>query len=350
VAGVQPVRPRSSVRDPPPGPHGRPQGSGRIITEAITLQDVSRSFTLDGRRLDALASISLAIPTGQVAAIVGPSGSGKSTLLRLISGLLAPDTGTVALDGSRVVGPDERVGMVFQEPRLLPWRSAEDNVAYPLELRGEPGPARLARARQLLGLVGLKGFETARPAQLSGGMAQRVALARALALDPPVLLLDEPFGALDALTRDRLDAELLGLWERTGTTIVLVTHSIPEAVFLADRVLVLSARPGRIVADIPVELSRPRRWADIDEVVSGRAAVAVRLALEAHGEEVPARDAAEAGDVARAVRAATRATRATTRATTGAADDDSAGEAAADADGAAAVYAAPETGSTGVAA
>ena len=254
-------------------------------TDAIALTDVTRSFTIDGRRIDAVASSTLSIPTGQITAVVGPSGSGMSTLLRVISGLLAPDTGTVVLGGTPVNGPDERVGMVFQEPRLLPWRTAEDNVAFPMELRGEPRPARQARARELLALVGLSGFESARPSQLSGGMAQRVALARALALDPPVLLLDEPFGALDALTRDRLDAELLGLWERIGTTIMLVTHSISEAVFLADRVLVLSARPGRVVADIPVALPRPRRWEDLDEAVSGRAAVAVRRALEAHGAE-----------------------------------------------------------------
>ncbi len=252
--------------------------------DAIALVDVTRSFTLPDRRIDAVAPTTLAIPAGQVAAIVGPSGSGKSTLLRLMSGLLPPDTGTVVLDGSPVNGPDERVGLVFQEPRLLPWRNALDNVAYPLELRGEPRPARLARARELLALVGLAGFESARPSQLSGGMAQRVALARALALGPPVLLLDEPFGALDALTRDRLDAELLGLWERTGTTIVLVTHSIPEAVFLADRVVVLSARPGRVVADIAVPLPRPRRWDALDEAVTAPAAVAVRRALEAHAE------------------------------------------------------------------
>ncbi|MFN8622681.1 MAG: ABC transporter ATP-binding protein [Chloroflexota bacterium] len=250
--------------------------------DAIALTDVTRSFALGGGRVEALAPVSLVIPTGQVTAIVGPSGSGKSTLLRVISGLIPPDTGTVTLAGAPVSGPDERVGLVFQEPRLLPWRTAEDNVAYPLELRGTAAGPRIARARELLALVGLSGFESARPAQLSGGMAQRVALARALALAPPVLLLDEPFGALDALTRDRLDAELLGLWERTGTTIVLVTHSIPEAVFLADRVLVLSARPGRIVADIPVPLARPRRWEDLDEAATGHVAVSVRQALEAH--------------------------------------------------------------------
>lgn len=258
------------------------------MTDAIALRDVTRSFQIADRRIDAVAATTLSIPTGQVTAIVGPSGSGKSTLLRLISGLITADTGSVLLNGTAVTGPDERVGLVFQEPRLLPWRTAIDNVAYPLELRGEPGPARLARARELLALVGLTGFESARPAQLSGGMAQRVALARALALDPPVLLLDEPFGALDALTRDRLDAELLGLWERIGTTIVLVTHSIPEAVFLADRVLVLSARPGRVVADIPVPLVRPRRWDALDEAGSGQAAIAVRRALERHADEAVA--------------------------------------------------------------
>jgi NitT/TauT family transport system ATP-binding protein len=266
---------------------GVTRSSAAPLPLTIALRGASRSFAIDGRVLDVLAGITFTIPTGQVAAIVGPSGSGKSTLLRVISGLLPPDTGSVTLAGTSVTGPDERVGMVFQEPRLLPWRSAIDNVAYPLELRGETRPARLARARELLALVGLTGFEAARPAQLSGGMAQRVALARALALDPPVLLLDEPFGALDALTRDRLDAELLHLWERTGTTIVVVTHSIPEAVFLADRVLVLSARPGRVVADVPVPLPRPRRWEDLDEAVAAPAAIAVRRALEAHADETP---------------------------------------------------------------
>jgi NitT/TauT family transport system ATP-binding protein len=278
------ARPRAPVLrarpvDPPDG--GRPHEDG-TITDAITIAEVSRSFDIDGQRLPVLDRVSLRVPVGQVAAIVGPSGSGKSTLLRLVSGLLAPDAGSVSLLGTPIAGADPRVGMLFQEPRLLPWRSAEANVAFPLELRGVARADRLARARELLDLVGLGGFERARPAELSGGMAQRVALARALALDPAVLLLDEPFGALDALTRDRLDAELLALWERLGRTIVVVTHSIPEAVFLADRVLVLSPRPGRFVADVTVGLSRPRRWDAIDEASSTRAAVAVRQALEAH--------------------------------------------------------------------
>jgi NitT/TauT family transport system ATP-binding protein len=248
----------------------------------ITLTGISRSFALADRRVSALDGIDLHVPAGQVAAIVGPSGSGKSTLLRLIAGLLPPDAGTVQVGDQFIKGPDPSVGLVFQEPRLLPWRNALDNVAYPQELAGRPRAEREARSRELMSLVGLAGFEAALPAQLSGGMAQRVALARALTLEPRVLLLDEPFGALDALTRDRLDGELLGLWERLGATIVIVTHSIPEAVFLADRVVVLSARPGRVVADVPVDLPRPRAWATLDGVISNRAALAVRAALEAN--------------------------------------------------------------------
>ena len=252
----------------------------------ITLSGIGRSFALGNGRVVALDGVDLHVPVGQVVAIVGPSGSGKSTLLRLVAGLLTPDTGTVRVGDRDVEGPDPGVGLVFQEPRLLPWRSAIANVAYPLELAGSPRTERAARARELMALVGLAGFEDALPAQLSGGMRQRVALARALTLEPRVLLLDEPFGALDALTRDRLDAELLGLWERLGATIVIVTHSIPEAVFLADRVVVLSARPGHVVADVPVDLPRPRTWATLDGMISSRAGVAVRMALEANAPEV----------------------------------------------------------------
>ena len=197
-------------------------------------------------------------------ALIGPNGCGKSTLLRVLGGLIRPDAGTVSLDGDPVTGPDPRVGLVFQEPRLLAWRTAEANVRFPMELAGWPRARQEARASDLLGLVGLREFATARPSTLSGGTRQRVSIARALALEPSVLLLDEPFSALDALTRERFNAELLRLWERTGTTIVLVTHSIPEAVFLADRVVVLSPRPGRVVAEIPVDLPRPRRVADLD--------------------------------------------------------------------------------------
>jgi NitT/TauT family transport system ATP-binding protein len=248
----------------------------------IRLSGVSRTFLIDGERLPALAGVDLHVPGGGIVAIVGPSGSGKSTLLRLIAGLLTPDGGTITIGGRLVTGTDPAVGLVFQEPRLLPWRTALDNVAYPLEIAGRTRAERLARARELMAMVGLNGFEAAYPTQLSGGMAQRVGVARALALEPRVLLLDEPFGALDALTRDHLDGEVLRLWERLGTTILLVTHSIPEAVFLADRVVVLSARPGRVVADVVVDLPRPRAWSAIDDAASSRAAAAIRAALEAN--------------------------------------------------------------------
>ncbi len=234
----------------------------------------------------AVESVSFDVPDGSIVAIVGPNGSGKSTLLRLIGGLLLPDSGEIRIGDRPVEGADARVGIVFQEPRLLPWRDVVGNVALPLELAGMPGPARERRARELLGLVGLEGFDGARPHQLSGGMRQRAAVARALVREPGVLLLDEPFSALDALTRERLDLELLRLWERTATTIVLVTHDIAEAVFLADRVVVLSARPGRVVADIPVTLPRPRDRSGLDAAAFSAAAAAIRARLETDAEAV----------------------------------------------------------------
>jgi NitT/TauT family transport system ATP-binding protein len=209
-------------------------------------------------------------------AVVGPNGCGKSTLLRLIGGLLTPDEGTVHLGGRPVTGPDPRVGFVFQEPRLLPWASISDNVGFPLRIADRQGPARDARVTDLLDLVDLAGFAQARPHQLSGGMRQRAAIARALALEPAVLLLDEPFSSLDALTRERFGLELLRIWERTATTIVLVTHSIPEAVFLADRILMLSPRPGHVVADIRVTLPRPRAPEQVDSPAGNAVALEVR--------------------------------------------------------------------------
>ncbi len=212
-----------------------------------------------------LDGIDLTILGGGIVAIIGPNGCGKSTLLRVIAGLLRPVAGTALLDGVPIAGPDPRIGLVFQEPRLLPWRAAADNITYPLELAGWSAHRRTERLAALTDLVGLDpAVSAARPAELSGGTRQRVALARALALEPAVLLLDEPFSALDALTRERFDLELLHLWDRAATTIVLVTHSIPEAILVADRVVVMSPRPGRIVADIHVATPRPRSIADLD--------------------------------------------------------------------------------------
>jgi NitT/TauT family transport system ATP-binding protein len=248
---------------------------------AIDIADLRFAFPgRDGTTLPVLNGIDLSIPSGGIVALIGPNGSGKSTLLRVLAGLLRPTAGTVRIDGADISGPDARIGLVFQEPRLLPWRSSADNITYPLELAGVPAAVRAAR---LAGLVELMGLEpaavAARPSELSGGTRQRVALARALALEPRVLLLDEPFSALDALTRERFDLELLRLWDRSGATIVLVTHSIPEAILIADRVIVLSARPARVVADVAVDLPRPRTIADLDEAVVSRTARRIRAAL-----------------------------------------------------------------------
>jgi NitT/TauT family transport system ATP-binding protein len=258
------------------------------ITDAIELHAVRRSFSIGDHELVALEDLSLRVAQGSLVCVVGPNGSGKSTLLRIVDGLITADAGTVAVNSAPVAGPDPRVGLVFQEPRLLPWRTVMDNVTLPLALAGWNEERRVERGTQLIEQLGLDGFERAYPAQLSGGLAQRAGIARALALEPDVLLMDEPFSALDALTRDRLDEWLLTLWRRTQSTILLVTHSISEAVFLADRVVVLSSRPGRVVADIAVDIPRPRSIRDADAAAFTRAAMQVREALEAGSEAVGA--------------------------------------------------------------
>lgn len=250
---------------------------GNAALGRIELRDVALSFPV-GRdeRLLALDDVDLIVEPGELVALIGPNGSGKSTLLRVIGGLLAPDRGEALLDGRRIDGPDAKVGLVFQEPRLLPWRTTTANVAYPLELAGRPPAQIRERVAELLRSMRLEGAAGQIPSQLSGGMRQRAALARTLALEPQVLLLDEPFSALDELTRERLNLELLELTEHTPTTVVLVTHSVQEAIFLADRVVVLSARPGRVAADIAVELPRPRSLADLDVAVVTETARAIR--------------------------------------------------------------------------
>ena len=265
-----------------------PPGLGRI-----ELADVAVSFPLGrrGDRLQALDGVSLTIEPGQLVALIGPNGSGKSTLLRVVAGLLAADRGRVALDGRPIDGPNRRIGLVFQEPRLLPWRSTAANVGDPLELAGVAAAEREASVGALIRTVGLEGAEAQIPSQLSGGMRQRAALARTLALDPDVLLLDEPFSALDELTRERLNLELLALAARRPTTILLVTHSVQEAIFLADRVIVLSERPGRVLADVPIELPRPRSLHDLDAAVVSDAARRIRAHL-GEGAAPAAEDAA----------------------------------------------------------
>jgi NitT/TauT family transport system ATP-binding protein len=252
--------------------------SGAVRVEHVTVSFARR----DGGRLPALDGLDLKIDGGGIVALIGPNGSGKSTLLRVIAGLLAPDRGRVAIDGDPITAPDPRIGLVFQEPRLLPWRSAADNITYPLELAGWPAMRRDERLDALTELVDLDPSVRAnRPAELSGGQRQRVALARALALQPEVLLLDEPFSALDALSRERFDLELLRLWERAGSTIVLVTHSIAEAILVADRVVVLSPRPGHVVAELPVELPRPRSIEDLDAAIVSSTSREIRRHLGA---------------------------------------------------------------------
>jgi NitT/TauT family transport system ATP-binding protein len=233
------------------------------VTRAlVAIRSVSQRFGADGGAVTALESIDLAIPDGQFASVVGPSGCGKSTLLSLVAGLRRPSSGTVLCDGAPMTAPMPRkVGMIFQEANLLPWLSAVDNVAFPLKLRRVAKAERLAAARRMLELTGLAGFEDRLPHQLSGGMKQRVSIARGLVQNPAVLLMDEPFASLDEQTRMVLGDELLRIWSETRKTVLFVTHSLNEAVYLADRVIVLSARPGRVVDDVAVDLPRPRSFA-----------------------------------------------------------------------------------------
>jgi NitT/TauT family transport system ATP-binding protein len=208
----------------------------------------------------ALEGIDLDIRSGEFVSLIGPSGCGKSTLLRIIGDLITPSSGTVVVNGKPAdrARRDRDYGMVFQAPVLFDWRTVEDNVKLPLEIQGASAAKRTARAKEMLDLVELGDFLGHYPYQLSGGMQQRVAIARALAFEPEILLMDEPFGALDEMTRERMNSEVLRIWERTGTTVVFVTHSIPEAVFLSSRVVVMSARPGRITKIIDIDLPRPR--------------------------------------------------------------------------------------------
>jgi NitT/TauT family transport system ATP-binding protein len=211
--------------------------------------------------LQVLKNISFSVRPREFIAVLGPSGCGKSSLLRVLAGLLAPSSGQVRYDDSVTAGQvnlQPQVGFVFQHANLMPWRTVHENIALPLELQGQPQLEIANQAQDMIELVGLTGFADSLPAELSGGMAQRVALARALIHDPEILLLDEPFGALDALTRDRMGRELLRIWQLRRKTVVMVTHDIHEALFLADRVLVFSPRPGQLRLDLPVELDRPR--------------------------------------------------------------------------------------------
>ena len=224
----------------------------------VEVENVSREYRTRTGRVLAVQDMSMQAREEEFVSILGPSGCGKSTLLKMIAGLVPPTAGKIVVDGQPVAEPLERLGMVFQSPVLLRWRTVIGNVLFPAEAFGQRDATMHERAEGLLHLVGLKGFEQKYPHELSGGMAQRVSLARALLLDPKLLLMDEPFGALDALTRDEMGFELLRIWQERPKTIVFVTHSISESVLLADRVLVMSARPGRLAMAVDIDLPRPR--------------------------------------------------------------------------------------------
>ena len=225
------------------------------ILEAVR---VSKEYVTSQGALSAVEDVSFQVADAEFLCLVGPSGCGKSTLLRLLAGLLSPDRGQICLHGHPLAGPCREIGLVFQKASLMPWRTVFDNVLLPLQIQHAPLPAARQLVADVLRLVDLTEFANSYPRELSGGMEQRVAIARALAHEPEILLLDEPFGALDALTRERLNLGLLDVWEASHKTIVMVTHDIREAVFLADRVLVISQRPGRVAAIMPVDLPRPR--------------------------------------------------------------------------------------------
>ena len=225
----------------------------------LEAQNLSAVFANNNGGLRVLDSINLSVKPQEFLCVLGPSGSGKSTLLRILAGLLRPTQGVVTFGGKPITGPRRGIGIVFQNANLMPWRTVLQNIMLPLDLAGIPKKQAMDAAKEMVALVGLQGFDETLPRDLSGGMAQRVAIGRALIYDPQVLLLDEPFGALDALTRERMGNELLRIWQAKRKTVVMVTHSISEALFLADRVLVLSHRPGRIQLELAVPLPRPRQ-------------------------------------------------------------------------------------------
>jgi NitT/TauT family transport system ATP-binding protein len=277
-----------------------------VVETVVDLRGVGKTFEPTGKsgtRVEALTGIDLAIGKGEFISLIGPSGCGKSTLLRIVGDLTSTTVGTVTVNGKtpRQARLDRDYGMVFQAPVLFDWRTVQRNVELPLEITGVPRAQREAKAREMLGLVELGDFGGHHPWQLSGGMQQRASIARALALDPALLLMDEPFGALDELTRERMNLELLRIWDRTGTTVIFVTHSIPEAVFLSTRVVVMSPRPGRITTIVPVDLPRKRdvetremeRYFELVTVVREALRAGEGPAAATPAEEVARRVAAE---------------------------------------------------------
>ncbi len=251
----------------------------------IELREIEKTFPVEDGEVRALDGVSLHLARGEFVSLVGPSGCGKSTLLRILGGLSRPTAGRALVDGAEVLVPRMDVAVVFQHPVLLPWRRVIDNVLLPVDVAGEPRSAHRERAVELLRLVGLEGFANRYPGQLSGGMQQRVSICRALMRHPAILLMDEPFGALDAITREEMGVELLRIWSEVGATVLFITHSISEAVFLSDRVAVMSRRPGRVLEVLNVELPRPRKLALLDTPEFGRLSARVRVLIGSGRED-----------------------------------------------------------------
>ena len=265
----------SAVLDAAPALAAAPPAAAPVIA----LEGVHLTYRARRGTVPALQDVGLEARPGEFIAVVGPSGCGKSTLLKLVSGLLLPTAGTVRVKGKAVTAPTPEVGIVFQSPLLMPWRSVLENVLLPIEIRGLGVARHEKAARDLLKLVGLSGFEDRAPYELSGGMQQRVGLCRALVHDPEILLMDEPFGALDAMTREQMNSELQRIWMERRKTVLLITHSIAEAVYLADRVVVMSPRPGRVVGEVAIDLPRPRTLEMTESVAFAQAANRVRRLL-----------------------------------------------------------------------
>lgn len=250
----------------------------------IEIRNVEKTFPVEEGELRAIDSVSLDIQRGEFVSLVGPSGCGKSSLLRILAGLSQATAGAATIDGSEVRSPRDDVGIVFQRPVLLPWRRVIDNVLLPVDVARQSRRTHAERAAALLQLTGLAGFEQRYPAQLSGGMQQRVAICRALIRRPSILLMDEPFGALDAITREEMGVELLRIWREVGATVLFITHSIPEAIFLSDRVAVMSQRPGRVLEIVEVDLPRPRSLRLLGEPEFGRLSTQIRTLVESGHE------------------------------------------------------------------
>ncbi len=257
--------------------------SDRARPPLITLDGVAKTYRTRDGDVDSVRPLSLAVAEGEFVAIVGPSGCGKSTVLKMVAGLLPATAGRIAMAGREVRGPQDGMGIVFQSPVLLAWRTVLSNVLLPAEIRRLPRKPYEARARALLEKTGLAAFANKYPWQLSGGMQQRAAICRALVHDPQLLLMDEPFGALDAMTRERMNLELQRIWSETGKTVLLITHSIPEAIFLADRVVVMTERPGAIAAIYDIDLPRPRTLRAMGDPAFAEAARRIRAHFYSEG-------------------------------------------------------------------